>query len=503
MEKLYNNDQIQVAISKLNTILPVSDVFDGQLFQKFYKATISQDFTQKDLKRININKCKFVNSSFKAAAGTGSKFTKVKFRNCNFSGANFQYCYFYECSFEEDTLIKGANFSHSTFVGCRFNLITIMRSTLFDCYFENCTFETSVIKSNTFENSAMYNCNLCNIDLAHINLEYLRFNSIHMDNVKLPPYQIPYIIGAPTYLKNTSDKVTIYSDNNDLERNEYCNLFEELAMYFYSQNEFFPLANIYISLNKHAEAFECIQAGIKIACDYLDFRLVKHFCKLACSNPEFTHSQLKQLYDIITELSYENDWDVNALHSYLLNIGEVKEILLNNSLHKHRVEFVIKTDIDKDDLKTVNRLYNHINDIIKENCSNSHVDTIELRHNSPYELFITCIDMLPNILFLVTAMYSLLAAGNKFVDIIKNFEETRRIHQQNQFYKYEREEKILDIELKKKQLEQMERQTAKESNIYLINEIEHNIRCNTLDSAKEIAPEYLHYKYSRHIPKQE
>lgn len=502
MKKLFNDEQIQNAINKLDKILPVSDVFDGQLFQKFYKAKISQDFTQKDLKRVNVKKCQFINSSFKAAAGTGSKFTKVKFENCNFSGANFQYCYFDECFFEKNTLIKGANFSHSIFVGCNFNSITIMRSTLFDCYFENCTFESSVIKSNTLENSTMHNCTIIDIDLAHINLEYMRFDKMYMENVKLPPYQIPYIIGAPTYLKNTNDKVTIYSDNNDLELAEYCNLFDELAMYFYDQNEYFPLANIYISLNKHEEAFECIQTGIKNACDYLDFRLVKHFCKLACSNSKFTHSQLKKLYDVITNLSYESNWDVNALHSYLLNIGEVKEILLNNSLYKHRVEFVIKTDIDKEDLITVNKLYNQINNIIKENCSDSHIDTIELRHNSPYELSVICIDMLPNIIFLITAMYSLLAAGNKFVDIIKNFEETRRIHQQNEFYKYEREEKILDIELKKKQLEQMNQQLPKESNIYMINEIEHNIRCNTLDSAKEIAPEYLHYKYSRKIPKQ-
>lgn len=502
MEKLFNNEQIQNAINKLDKILPVSDVFDGQLFQKFYKAKISQDFTQKDLKRVNIKKCQFINSNFKAAAGTGSKFTKVKFKDCNFSGANFQYCYFDECSFEKNTLIKGANFSHSIFVGCNFNLITIMRSTLFDCYFENCTFESSVIKSNTLENSTMHNCTIINIDLAHINLEYMRFDKMHMENVKLPPYQIPYIIGAPTYIKNTNDKVTIFTDNNDLELAEYCNLFDELAMYFYSQNEYFPLANIYISLNKNEKAFECIQMGIKNACDYLDFRLVKHFCKLACSNPKFTHSQLKELYDVITNLSYESNWDVNALHSYLLNVGEVKEILLNNSLHKHRVEFVIKTDIDKEDLITVNKLYNEINNIIRENCSESHIDTIELRHNSPYELSVMCIDMLPNIIFLITAMYSFLAAGNKFVDIIKNFEETRRIHQQNEFYKYEREEKILDIELKKKQLEQMNQQPPKESNIYMINEIEHNIRCNSLDSAKEIAPEYLHYKYSRQIPKQ-
>ncbi len=507
MKKFYDEAQVREAQNKLAILLPEDDVCNGQLFQKFYNTRISQDFTRKDLKRISVVKCHFANCKFNAVAATGSKFTKVQFDNCDLSGANFQYCYFNNTHFINDTIMKGANFSHSIFIDCTFETITIIESTLYDCYFENCTFSASVIRTNTLENSVLCNCNIQNIDLSHINLEYMRFDNIRMKNVTLPPYQIPYIIGATTYLKTTSDKVQIYTDTGNIDLLQYCDLYEELATYFYANAEYFPMANIYIALNKQELAFECIRLGIKEACDYFDFRMVKHFCKLACSYRMFTHTQLKELYDLITDLSYDNKWDLNTLHSYMLNIGEIKEILLNNSLHKERVEFVIKTNIDKDNLTAINDLYNQINGIIRQNCSDTHVDAIELRHNSPYEIYVTCIDLLPNIFLCISAMYAILSAGNKFLDIYKNFEETRRVHQQNEFYKYELEEKLLDIEVKRKQLEQMNEQTSQAetktaSGIYLVREIEHNIKCNSLDTAKNIAPEYLHYKYSRSILEQ-
>lgn len=507
MKKLYNETQVREAQKKLARLLPEDDVCNGPLFQKFYNTRISQDFTRKDLKRISVTKCQFNNCKFNAAAATGSKFKKVQLDNCDLSGSNFQYCYFNNTHFINNTIMKGANFSHSIFIDCTFETIIIMESTLYDCYFENCTFSDSVIRSNTFENSVLCNCNIRDIDLSHINLEYMRFDNVCMENVILPPYQIPYIIGATTYLKNTTDKIQIYTDNGNLSHQQYCDLYEELAAYFYANDEYFPIANIYIALNKQELAFECIRLGIREACDYFDFRMVKHFCKLACSNKMFTHIQLKSLYDLITGLSYDSSWDLNTLHSYMLNIGEIKEILLNNSFHKERVEFVIKTNIDKDDLTSINDLYNQINVIIRQNCSDTHVDAIELRHNSPYEIYVTYIDLLPNIFLFISAMYAILSAGNKFLDIYKNFEETRRVHQQNEFFKYELEEKLLDIEVKKKQLEQMsERSSQAEiktaSGIYLVREIEHNIKCNSLDAAKNIAPEYLHYKYSRNIPEQ-
>ena len=497
MLKFYDTSKTKEYILKLETVLPDKDVYNGQLFQNIFKQNSSLDFTRKSLKRINVKETLFESASFIAVAGTGSKFTESAFNNCDFTGANFQSCYFNKCRFNNKTIIAGANFSNSVFIECYFEDVIIRQSTLFDCHFENCTFIACEIYSDTTENSLFYNCRIEKIDLAHINLEYMQIQNTKMIDVKLPPYQVAYILGAPVYIKNTNDKISIYTDNGDISKEQYSELYEALAFYYHAQREYFPLSNILIALEQHDAAMEYIKLGIQEACDYFDFRMIKHFCRLACSNKYYTPSNLKEIYNLITNLSYNNTWDLNTLHSYMFNIGSIRELLLNNSNgSKHRIEFLIKTNIDKDDLESINELYNQINILIRESCSEHHVDFIELRHNSPYELFITCIDSLPYILGFISSLYGVLAVGNKFLDIYKNIEETKRVWQENHLYKYEVEEKKLDIQLKRLELEEKLR-VQKSSSIFTITEIEHNIKCNSIDIAKTITPDILHYKYKR------
>lgn len=490
---LFSKEQVYNANTKLKTFLSDKDVLNDSSFLGGGNTKISKDFTRKSLKRINVADIHFVKSKFKGSAGTGSKFTNTLFRACNFTGANFQYCQFNNVTFDNKTIIKGANFSHSVFIDCHFDNITIIESTLYDCCFEKCEFLNSTIRTNTLENTTMQNCSIKNVNLAHINLEYMKFDNMTLENVILPPYQIPYIIGAPNYLKTTQDQIKVYTDNDDISIGEYCNMYEDLAAYFYDRKKYFPLANLLIASDKNQEAYECIRLGIEEACDYFDFRMIKHYCRLACSNTEFTNLQLKNLFNHVVDLSYNNSWDINTLHFYMINIGEIKELLLNNSENKERVEFIVKTNIDKNDLVSVNELYNQINKIIRTNCSTNHVDSIELRHNSPYELYITCIDNLPNILLFVSAMYSLFAVGSKGLDFLKKIEDTIRVHQENKLFKYELEEKKLEIELKKKELKQSE---SKLITTHSVVELEHYLKCSSIDIAKNITPEYLHNKIS-------
>lgn len=496
MEPLYSKEQVENANAKLTVYLSDKNVLNGSSFQGGCNTNITKDFSEKSLKRVNIADIRFVKSSFIGVAGTGSKFTNTIFRACDFTGANFQYCQFDNVIFDNQTIVKGANFSHSVFIDCRFDNITIIKSTLYDCYFENCKFFNSTINTNTLENTTLQNSFMQNIDLSHMNLEYMKFDNLTMENVTLPPYQIPYIIGAPKYLKSTQSEIYVYTDNGNISMKEYSNMYQDLAAYFYGSKKYFPLANLLVATQKNDEAYECIRLGMEEACDYFDFRMIKHYCRLACSNTEFTNLQLKALFNHVVDLSYNKSWDINTLHFYMINIGEIKELLLNNSENKERVEFIVKTNIDKNDLVSVNELYNQINRIIRENCSTNHVDSIELRHNSPYELYITCIDNLPNVLLFVSAMYSLFAIGNKGLDFLKKIEDTIRVHQQNKLFKYELEEKKLEIELKKKELNQNENKLVIAHSVI---ELEHYLKCSSTDIAKNITPEYLHNKISNNL----
>ncbi len=494
MGSQYSNNAFDSIYERLRNLLPDQKVSNGTLFQLGNNTAITRDFSGYSLKRINIDEVVFSKCLFWQSAGAGAKFSHTTFESCDFSGSNFQYCQFNKVSFCRRSIIKGANFSHSVFINCVFEDVLIIESSFFDCRFEQCCFRDSIIKNVTLENSYYHSCEISNIDLSQMNLEYIQVGNTHLSNVVLPPYQIPYIIGAPREIFSASfspQHVTVYTDNGNIPVDKYAHMYADLVEYFSGLHRFFPLANLLIASGRDQDAYKYIMIGVKEACDYFDFRMIKHYCKLACSNKCFTAPQLKALFDYVTSLSHNESWDISTLHFYMLNIGEIKELLLNNSENNERIEFVIKTNIAKDDLNAINELYNQINRTIKNQCSTTHVDSIELRHNSPYEIFITCIDSLSNILLLMSAMYSLFVAGNKALDFIKKIEDTIHSHKMN---KLNLEEKELDIKIKKEQL-QHEKATGKENNTSVV-EIEHLIVCSSLEIAQEFNTEFLHNRFT-------
>lgn len=495
MKNFYTKEQGDKSRQKLQQKLPDHDVQNGSIFQIANGIKISHDYSRNSLKRINANDCHFSKSIFKAVAAVGSRFSNVHFGECDFSASNFQYCNFDNVYFEDNSFAVGANFSHSIFIECHFTQINVKESTFFDCQFHGCTFSDSKINSITLENSMFSHCKILGIDLAHLNLEYTQIDEIFMKRVILPPYQIPYIVGGLSYLLSTEDSVYVYTDNGKIPIAEYKNLIDDLLIYYDQQNEFFPIANIMLGLEDYKQALDYIQRGINEAFDYFDFRMVKHYCKLAISCSYFSHKQLKFLYDLITELSYKKELGVKELHSYFTNIGEIRELLLNTADDKERVEFIIKTDIDKDDLKGINELYNRIIKTLRECGSPEHIDAVELRHNSPYELLITCIDTIPAILTLIPAIYGLLSIGGKTLDFCQKLEDVRNTHHQNALYKYDKRLKELEIMEKEQKIEAEKKALqTNQSGITTISEIEHNIICSDIFVASRIPPEYLHYK---------
>lgn len=494
MKNEYSIEEINIALRNLEENLSDQDVQNGSLFQIVSGADICNDYSRKSLKRINANNCRFNGAIFRAVAAVGARFSNVQFAQCDFSASNFQYCYFDNVHFNDGSFASGANFSHSIFIECHINQVNIKECTFFDCQFQNCTFFKSSINSITLENSTFCYCIINSIDLAHLNLEFTQIAGLTMDQVILPPYQLAYVIGAPSYLLSTDENILIYTDKDNLTVRKYNDLWDDLIKYYYSQNEFFPVANILIGKSKFNEALEIIQRGIREAFDYFDFRMVKHYCKLAISCNAFSHSDLKFLYELITNLSYTKSLGTKELHSYLINIGEIRELLLNSSEEKQRVEFIIKTDIEKDDLAGINELYNKVNCVINDCCSKEHIDSIELRHNSPYQLLITCIDTMPSILTLIPAIYGLLVVGGKALDVYHKFAEAQKLYQERALLKCD--ERLKELEIKEKE-QGLKSAKTNDTGIITVSGIEHNLIYSTLHFANNIAPEYLHYKHDK------
>lgn len=60
MKKLYSEKEIKESCIKVKRLLPDSDAMDNNFSLQYFNAEISKDFTRKDLKRIAVNKSKFI-----------------------------------------------------------------------------------------------------------------------------------------------------------------------------------------------------------------------------------------------------------------------------------------------------------------------------------------------------------------------------------------------------------------------------------------------------------
>lgn len=387
---------------------------NNRLFKLGYGATYNGDYTRMSLKRTFLKECKFKNANFTNAAVTGSRFSNTDFIDCIISGANFQYCDFtgstiknFDCNLVMDT----SNFSQSNFSNAKLIDINITACTFSQVLFERTLIQNCRIISSTFENSFFGTAYLRDLELRNINIDYADFSGVKMDNVVVPFSQIPYTFGGLSYLFSTSDNVWVSSKINSSNRisvDEYKRVVPSLGIYYLSINEFFPLANIYIAVGNDEYALKAIVNGLLYSVNIRDFRMLKYYCKLATTNTRFTNDNLKYLYERISELLPVSDLTNSELHNYLIHFGEIRTMLLDNDYRKPSLEIIIKTNIDSDDAHRVGLLIRFINRILDEVGSLSKSSYIELRHQSPYEFLIRCIDTPDKLIAVVISLLTLL-----------------------------------------------------------------------------------------------
>lgn len=397
---------------------------NNKVFTVAYKAQYNDNYKGLGLKRSSLEKCNFNGADFTDAAVTGSRFINSYFKDCIISGANFQFCNFSGSTLTSTNVsarIESSNFSQSNFSNTKIIDLKICGCTFSQVLFENAEIENCDISLCTFENSVFKNSSLKNLELTTINLDFVDFNDVRMDNVTLPFFQIPYTFGGLSYLFSTADEVWISSKKSIDKRisvDEYYGTMKELAIYYAYIKEYFPLANIYIAIGMNEKALPAIIKGAEDSIKISDFRMLKYFCKLAATN--FPTQVLKQIYEQIEKHLPVHQLTNGQLHDYLIHIGEIRSMLLNNTLNKPMLEIGIKTNIEFHEETQLSLLVKCINRILSEIGSSTKSTYIELRHNSPYELLISCSDKVCFFLQIVAAIYNLFEAFEKF----KEFENS-------------------------------------------------------------------------------
>lgn len=363
---------------------------NNSLFQKAYKANYSDDYSFFSLKRSSLSHCICDHANFSAAAFSGSSFTETEFLNCNFRNSSLDFCLFYKCSLKSesgDYGIINANLGNSNIAECYIKNLSILKSTVSNTLFEDTIFQEAKIEYSSFENSVFRNCIFNNMELRNLNLEYVEFINPVFNNVVLPFAQIPYIFGLLPHMQDDNSLLWISSSNDDkMSVDEYFSFLPLLIPYYLSEQEYFPVANIYIVLNEYEKAYEAIINGMKKASFEKDFRMLKYFCKLAITSGWCDREKIKLLYSLIYNINNFEPMAEYERKNYYMHLGEFRQILLfhNNTLptlHMH-----IHTNILPHEKEKLSFLVDTLDNILDTVKNDDTISSVELHHESPYDL---------------------------------------------------------------------------------------------------------------------
>lgn len=425
-------------------------------------GTDSSDYTNKGIKRSRFAQTTFHRTIFKNSAAAGSNFTHCKFHNCEIINANFQECTFIHCNIQKNTInnpIAHSNFNRSLFSN-DFDISdsnfqhSIFRQTAFiDGTMRNITFYSSTLEDTIFSNVIMDT-----IRFSDLNIDYSVFNNVKMNDVILPFSQICFSFGLLTYLMETNDKVyvtSVQNSNGYITKEEFLSLLPYFETYYLGTNDFFPLANIYLSLGRNEDAKNAILNGILFATNNCDFRLIKYLSKLIYTYSVFDFHQRKQIYDYINANISFQDMNPSLFYNYSTYKNEISSFLLNNNRAGIATsEIDILTNIFPDEPNKLGILLSTLENMIEQSKSDYGEHKIICRHNSAEEIIIIIQDIFQALQTVIPMIYSILIG----IFILNEKRETylkNKLERKNaaEFKQIEIEKARIELEREKMKLE--------------------------------------------------
>lgn len=248
---------------------------------------------------------------------------------------------------------------------------------------------------------------------------------------------------------------------------EYLELIKDFEFFYYNQENYYALANIYISTNKSEQAYEIINTGILNCIKIRDYRMLHHFCRLVYLSNMFTVHQRRNLFENITLWITHENLSLSEYHNYQIFMSPVRDLLLNNNYNKPTAYFYLKTNINPNELQKQVIILSMLDQIM--NLCNIPLNSIELRHNSDYIDFLTVIcDNISQFSQVLIMIYSSLAGINLFASgikkVIESFQNTVLDNDQHTINKLEQEKLKLEISSMKQEQEYKQKMDTLEFN---------------------------------------
>lgn len=470
--KFVSQTDLDKAVEQLQAHVKSKRNYIGNQYLLSKGAHLEVDWQSQNHRREYYSDCSFVHSNLDEAGFTGGIFSETSFSECNVNFTNFNNCIFKTCSWQDDSASfhTGTNFSQSVFLDCNLHGIWLHGGNLSDAKIVNTTLNRCRFRSTQFEGAVFDNTFLDHVRFGKLNLEFVHFRNVHCDTVTLPFPSIPYIFGGIDYLLNTTDYVRVTSaksSNNKISREEYLYLLPTLTTYFAGTESFFPLSNILLAQGEAQRAKAAVLAGISQSLLLRNYGLLFHLCELISERSLLSGRECVDLYTDIW-LSAKSQ-GITQNDYYLLDntMQKIQQTLL--SFNQNKICFVLETNINSTDSKKLSILLSELEQfsvLVDSNAKNR----IELRHCSPYEIFVTIWtgieDLAPYIGLFYCAFMGIDKLYNKVLDDISKTQsvvmaeiERKKTRLEVESIQLANEGQKIDIEIKKQELISMRQNT--------------------------------------------
>lgn len=386
--------------------------------------------------------------------------------------------------------MNGCSFRQSIFVNCTFTNVSFdscfMPEAIFegvqfiDCKFTSVQWEEAVFRHTTFENCMF----------KGLNFEFCQWVESHFLDVRLPLPTIPYIINGVSYIKQTADHFSISSarhPNGIMTKEEYLTLLPDLENFYRGTQNYFPLANILIALEKHDEAYTAILHGIKTAIRLHSYRTIKNFCVLMNTMSNLSQSHYTQTYKILQQEIESLSMNPVEYYTVVQYLGEARRLLIEKQSGTS-VEITIKTQIPASDYQCLGYLLKTLDDLTEDYEENFR---FEVRHFSPFEIFAQITSTPQNVISIIGITYSVFLGLDKLYDKVQKYRLNRLTAKQQiaqtQLLEAQKKNMEVDTQLKELQLAQQQEQEKilharrfLEEKGVIIASVSHNIVSNEI-----------------------
>lgn len=350
----------------------------------------STNWSSKNMRRIYFSECTFTNVDFHSAGFTGSIFRDCIFISSNLNCTIFDECIFSNCKFI-DMDLASTSFCKAEFNQCIFDDLNLNACFFTDALFSKIIISNCKLTDIIWENAHFFKCQFYDTQLEKLNFEFTHFNDISFNNTSIPFASLPFVFGGINYLMNTNDPVFIktvhplYPDGK-MSGKEYISLLPDLiSFYKYTQN-YFPLANMLLGMDRLSDGINAIYDGLDFWFHIHNYKMMYYLCELS-NEYRFSISNRKAIFKIIEKyneviLRFDNIELEKRWNNYQI---KMRECLLNPQSIPH-VTLNFATSISEKNYLELSEFMSTVESIlIPKQC----YFNLELRHNSPFDLLYT------------------------------------------------------------------------------------------------------------------